>query len=677
MRSFGGGRGDLVAAALAAALVFLMIWPIARQGLSLLDDGVWLLGAERLLHGKTLYRDIFTIYGPAQFVILAAFFKVIGTSAGTLALVKALAAAVAGGAGIVAARRLGAHRSAALVPLAVVALGVLPLKTVWAAVLTLIWGLLLRHGLHRQRALAMGCAWGTLAWFGLDAALSAAVVVILSTSIMHLMNRGDLIRLRLLAPMAASFAGVIAVPIAWALVTGSLSDFAWNTLAYPIFRFRGEMSVPLFETLFGNDRIGTPFATLFTGEALGAKWPAHATLRALSLRLLCLVVFSAPVAALLIAWRRARDPLLISLAAFASASLLPLAVRADEQHLLSAALGSLALGSVAVARFPRRLAAIALFMALISFGPLFAEKVWLNLNRHRDTLAQWHRGRAQIALAATRVGELERNLSKLPGGLDTPTAFWPYQPALNFLFDIPLAHRQVTLLGGEIRDTASFIDELRLDPPPRVVLVERDTLDGRTMRSLVPELWGHLRTHYRVVDRFVGTADPAWILLFLPRGWEEVAALPLNERLPDKQQNTGNGWSCDLSRGTRIMQSFPVDDVDLSGFQVQWLSKSAGFTAQVELVVWAVDDERPLQPLHGFRVAVDFDQGENASLISFDPVAGTRGRKVAVELRIPGGTPAPVHLLWHSHGGGDDLFREGQAFVDGVPIEADLHFASF
>ena len=44
------------------------------------DEFLSLYGADRVLHGGIPYRDFWTMYGPAQFYVLALFFKVFGTS---------------------------------------------------------------------------------------------------------------------------------------------------------------------------------------------------------------------------------------------------------------------------------------------------------------------------------------------------------------------------------------------------------------------------------------------------------------------------------------------------------------------------------------------------------------------------------------------------------------------
>ena len=47
-------------------------------GLGLYDEGIRLVGAQRVLNGEVPYRDFYTIYGPGQFYWPALLFKVFG-----------------------------------------------------------------------------------------------------------------------------------------------------------------------------------------------------------------------------------------------------------------------------------------------------------------------------------------------------------------------------------------------------------------------------------------------------------------------------------------------------------------------------------------------------------------------------------------------------------------------
>lgn len=62
-------------------LIALLIQIIAfKRTCGPYDEFLSLYGADRVLHGDLPYRDFWTMYGPAQFYVLAVFFKLFGTS---------------------------------------------------------------------------------------------------------------------------------------------------------------------------------------------------------------------------------------------------------------------------------------------------------------------------------------------------------------------------------------------------------------------------------------------------------------------------------------------------------------------------------------------------------------------------------------------------------------------
>ena len=85
------------AAAVAGLVPFLIGLVVARQGFNLLDDGLWVLGGKVLSDGGILYRDLFSIYGPARYVLLLPFFWVLGQNCLALAVLKAVSDGVAAG----------------------------------------------------------------------------------------------------------------------------------------------------------------------------------------------------------------------------------------------------------------------------------------------------------------------------------------------------------------------------------------------------------------------------------------------------------------------------------------------------------------------------------------------------------------------------------------------------
>lgn len=56
-------------------------------GFNFFDDGLQAYGADRVARGAVLYRDVFTIYGPGRYYLIALVFKVLGTSMLTYRLV--------------------------------------------------------------------------------------------------------------------------------------------------------------------------------------------------------------------------------------------------------------------------------------------------------------------------------------------------------------------------------------------------------------------------------------------------------------------------------------------------------------------------------------------------------------------------------------------------------------
>jgi hypothetical protein len=105
-------RGRWFVAALYLAALLFQLAAMRRQ-ITYYDESLELYCAERVLHGQLPYRDFWTMYGPAQFYVLAGFFKLFGSSVLTGRLYDALVKA-----GIVCmcfllVERLASRRSAA------------------------------------------------------------------------------------------------------------------------------------------------------------------------------------------------------------------------------------------------------------------------------------------------------------------------------------------------------------------------------------------------------------------------------------------------------------------------------------------------------------------------------------------------------------------------------------
>lgn len=668
-------RTDAAIAAGVAVLVFAIGLSVYRQGLNFLDDGLWLLGAQTVAEGKVLYRDLFTIYGPARFVLLAAVFAIAGASAFGLAVLQALVSAAAAGAGVWAAGRLGVRSHRWLIVAGVLALGPFKPKLVALAVLALLWGVRLCRPLDARAALGLGALTGVVGWFGLDALLQALLLVGLTLLLVGVRpSPADLLR------VAGGFGVVSSVPLLWAAATGSLSVMLWDAGVYPLLHFRSEMGISLGETLTDVATLGRPFAGLKTGEELGGFLPAHRAWRALSLWSLAVAVGATPVLALL-RWRRStRPPLVAALVALAVVSWIPLAGRGDASHLMSAAMAGIwswpwLLGGVSRRWIRHGLAAA---VALLMLAPLLAETLWLAAHSDRDGTRTWQRPRAGVVLSSTRIDELESTMASLPGAPQDPAVFWPAQPGLHFLFDIPVAVPQVTLLGGEVRDPRHLVEDLRRARPARVVLAARWRLGGRSTRELCPEAWSFFRRAYRVQRRVADTEDPLFVLEPVSGGRAELLRRPVSERLFDRRQTVANATSGDLRDGRRVGQSLPVGDLDLSGLRVRWVAARGGITVPVQIVLWEWEDGALGEALQGYRSQVVFAERQKVSEFEFSPPPATANRSIAITLELTEPVGPPVELMWHERRpGGEDLFPEGTALVDGRPIDADLYFTTY
>ena len=66
---------------LTAVLALLLLRaPLMLQSLDTLDESLVLVYAQEVLDGRVTHRDFFTVHGPAQFWLVAAFFKALGAS---------------------------------------------------------------------------------------------------------------------------------------------------------------------------------------------------------------------------------------------------------------------------------------------------------------------------------------------------------------------------------------------------------------------------------------------------------------------------------------------------------------------------------------------------------------------------------------------------------------------
>lgn len=619
----------LGAAALVAALS--LIW--LRQGLQLLGDGLWLLGAEAALDSGLPGRALALPDGPARYWTLAGFFLALGRSAATLAVLKAV---LVGCATLVLLGWTRGSRRWLALP-AVWALAPFPLASI------LLLGL--GFALERDRArLGVACALA----LGLHGWIPGLAAVALGLSTRH--------------------ARVAAVAAVGTLVGVGLSGNAWEALVAAGSAWEPGASV---RTFLAGRLLHLPFGEFATGESGEPAWPGHAALRAASFRLWILWLFVAPWLASrqARAGGRTRDPA-TALALLALAGWL---ARPDLTLLGPAAVLTLpTLLRLAPRGIPgRAVLAVVLVVALL---PPAAERAWLSLRVQREAVVVWERERAEILLTRERIRNLERVVGSAAG--EGSVWFWPAHPGLHFLFDVD-APRHVVLprTAGAQREAVA---DLAADPPRQVLLGLTGAGAAMRIRRTAPLAWEFLRAHYEVEGDVAGVPDE-FRALRLHDG--DTATLPLPQQLPDVALSFGNDASPPLVPDLAIGQTLRLGPADLAGVSVRWATSGRDLRPTVRIAVWTRGQDG------GFTRLLDFFDAElqvpgdgHRSWVRFGPVAETADQEIALTFEVQDPTAAPLHLVWHRHDAGRrdlDLYPEGTARINGEPVDADLYLSTY
>ena len=663
----------MLAFLLPAVIEFLA----ASQGINLLDDGLWLLGGDVVADGGVLYRDLFAIYGPAKFVLLAGFLLVVGRNGLALVALKAVTVGLGSALGYQLAQRRGHRVLAWIVPLGALALEANRPRYLAAGALALLAARCFDEHAEPRRWLLLGLAWAGLASFGFDAA-GYGGVIILGTWVLTRSRRPSL---RMPTLTAAGFAGGLAVLALAAALTGALGPAVWDTVTYPLTRFGAEMGLSPVETFRTPEVAGQLFAEHQTGEAFTPAWPGHVGGLILARRLLYLSLIVLPLFGIWTAWCRGNDPTLAAVAAFALAGWSTAAVRGEPIHLACGWLGTLWLMPLLVPAAPaqRRRAASILVLALaaVAFLPLAAEPVWLAVNADRDGLAVWERDTGGIRLTDERIETLEVLGDFIQDEVDGPAVFWPVRPGLNFFFDVPLATSQATLLGGEVRDVDAVVADLASHPDHVLLLGTQPGSERRSNKDVAPALWASLRRTHLVTAYLSSGSDDFAILTPAPSG-SSVDDVPLGARLFDERCTIGTSTTPTLTPGLWAGQSFPVSDYDLAGVAVRLVSDRDA-TISLAVRVRELDGERPTRQLalQGLRIPVA--TGQHLYHLPLTDVLGSADKMVLVEFSVNDADGADVRLLWHAMSRTDvfDHYLAGRSWLDGHSLQGDIYFLSF
>ncbi len=667
--------------------VFLVGLRVHCQGFNLLDDGLWVLGARVVADGGVLYRDLFSIYGPARYLFVLPFFLVAGKSVLALALAKAFSGGLAAAVGMWGTRRLGAGHWAWLIPVGVIALGPIQPRYVAAGLLAFSAARLLARGLNFRSGVLLGLGWGGLALFGLDMVGYGAVILgfgfLVEARDWRTKGSGSLL------PWSGVLAGAGAVMAAVIVVfaaRGGLGDMAWDTVIYPLTRFKGSMGLSWWHDFSNETKLGEVFSFLFTGEYLEPAWPGHLFQRILSLRALYILIWVLPIAGVLKVLLSPRTTW-APVAGLALAGWATLLGRGDPSHLAMAWYGSLVLAPLILAELAARrkaLGIVACVVLLATMAPLLMEHIWLATHLDRPTLAQWQRPTAMIYMGVDRITGMKKLLGVVPRKPGTPLVAWPTQPGLIFLQGSTLATPQTTLLVGEVRDPWQVTADLERTKPPVIIQGRASgVIPGvRTFRGLAPTIYPYVRTHYTIGGSFASDRENYQILIRHKGNAREINRLPLKEQLPTAGQQVKISYTPLIKGNLSVAQTLRVREFEFHGVVVKLTALGPyPTTIPVRMTILeilpsgkAVVRRESVTPIV-FRKEV-----ENVEF-QFAGVKDSVDKTMAFMLS-PGDPTGPAfRAVWDMPEDGTepelDFYQEGYALVGGEPTTADLYFLAY
>jgi hypothetical protein len=664
--------------AASCGLLSLATFLIERQGFNLLDDGLWLLGARIVGEGGILYRDMFTIYGPASYYALLPFIIVLGESARTLVLFKAMVTGIAAGLAWTLGRQIGSRWFAVLAPLSLLAIGSLPVRYLYAAAFA--W-LVVRAEDHssnsKGRAILVGAAMAGLGLFGLDMFIGGAVILGASWLFAPRERRptATVVR-RVFVGLGGSAIAVLAV----LLVTNTADTFLWDTVICPASNAVVHLS-PFRENARQPNELGRAFADVHTGESLGPAWTGHewqlryATMSAVA------VVLLIPILAIR-ASRSRRHRATGPLIGLSLTGCLVMLWRIDTAHIgaalyLALIVASHLLATADTVRLRWRLL-IGAFVVL-TLLPFAGERAWLLRHHARHSLADWDRDGAGIAMSPERIKLLEQVLFAM-SRQGTTTIAWPAHPGLVFLAGMVPASTQATLLPGSVRDERAVVAEITASQPERLVIGRALGLTPGTssLQSLTPTIWTWLRGNYVVEQQLADGHEGFQVLHRDPN----AGTAPLEHRLPGPSQLVKNSKTQVIGPHDFVTQTLYAGGLDLRGLTI--LVATEGSVPAVSTLILRIGipgaGERP-EWLKELTSPVEFVQEVQPCTLSFAPIQGTAGRRIVIEVRI---NPVGAHrhcLLQHDPesdaGRRFDYYPEGNAAFNGRPLAGDLFFVTY
>jgi hypothetical protein len=652
--------------ALAGLVLGLVGWSLYRQGMDLGGDGAWLLGADRLLHGARLYRDLDPGDGPLRYWVLSPFLA-LRHDFSALTLLRSLALALTGALGLAWARTHGVGRWRWAWPVLLLALGPLDLPGAM-----LLGGVLVLVSHRREAAAALGAL--CVLSLGLDPRVAVAMGILAAGA--HFartpQERDGAGRFALGAAGAAAFLLLTGV------LGGSLDSMLRNTFVHPWWRLQQHFleggALHWWHTLLRGERVQSALAFLSTGESLQSFGTWQEFLHRWAWRGLALLsVLGGGFLAVLL--RNVRRGLALGLSLSAVAVWLLVA----DGDVAAMALAALLVFAGAVISLGMRPGSIAARLAVLAFCvvalPLGAERLWLATRIDRPELARYDR--AGVDVARERGHRLQEFFDRIQPALTRPVVVWPDQAGLYFLYDALPAVPQLGLTGLDLAPGTRSESLIRSDPEV-VILAQNWNTPAQRLRAEDPPLWSTLRNRYRVAGWLRGRTDRLRLLVRM-KETESRETLPLERQLPLVELSVSNDVSPALRKNLTVGQSFTTGDEDLTGVMFKWKTTGKNLKFDVKVRVWQKRGAEFDALLSSSVVNIEVPEDGARSYIRLE-VPNTRHLELAVTLEPMDDLQDEVRLVWHRHdlGGVDvDFYPQGSALLDLHETDADLYFSAY
>lgn len=496
------------------------------------DEGFFLNGALRIIHGQVPYRDFFSMYPPGFWYPLAIVQMPFGSNPYAERFYGLLQAGLDCAIAYLLARKFVQSRWIAAVPALTY---VFTTTYVVSNSFRMFFALLGVYALvfyfekkDRRALIASGLLAGIAVLFSQENGAYIIAASAIAFAVAALMERDYLGRVR----DAAMLAGCAALPLlaaaAFFYTQGALPDLIYDLFIFPLGSFQSAMALPYPNPISYLPAIASAPSLLYAAASsfiLKTPFPAKDEFRSLSNFILS-IRFYYPILVFLLAivwstrgaWKREwswRSASLLLLLAFALLVFKTATTRADYPHLTLASLPFLLLGAVALdaalrmfreSRGGVRLAFAALAMLLLAFPVFFAaESLVYNFYKvlaYDSTLLVSGVGvnsrpdftndtEALVAYMGPRIGPAD-NIVVLPFASIIYTMLGKENPTrYDFIYRDVTPAQQQEIIGSLENKNVEF------------VIYHNDTVDAYwTMQDYSPEIYDYIMAHYRNESQF-------------------------------------------------------------------------------------------------------------------------------------------------------------------------------